>query len=198
MPRISRRAKWVIAFVVIIIAGYGFAIFWQSRNQVPTAFADARSQGAIIAQNIVNLSNQSTADLEQVNQFDAQGNFEAALSSTVAIVQQSQQLRDQAVQLSNQIEAMTTSLSDINSFDARQAALEAISSRLALITQLINYSGDLGNLLDTLQARFNGKYISNTEIQARVNQINTDVNAINNFNTQANQAMDQFDKLVGK
>ena len=198
MPRISRRAKWIIAFVVIIVAGYGFAIYWQSRNQVPTAFTNARTQGAIIAQNIVNLSNQSNTDLQQVNQFEMQGNNEAALSSTIAIVQQSQQLRDQAVQLSNQIEAMTTALSDINSFDARQAALEAISSRLALITQLINYSGDLGNLLDTLQSRFNGKYISNAEIQGRVNQINTDVNAINNFNSQANQAMDKFDKLIGK
>ncbi len=199
MPRISRRAKWVIAFVAVIAVGYGFVLFWRSRNQVPQAFTDARTQGAIIAQNIVNLSNQSTADLEKVNQYDAQGDYANALNLTANIVAQSEQLRNQAVQLSNQVQEMTTSLSSINSFDARQAALESISSRLALINQLINYSGDLGSLLDTLRARFSGgAAATNVKVQALVNQINTDVNAINNFNAQANQAMDQFDKLVGK
>jgi DNA repair ATPase RecN len=196
MPRISRRAKWIIAFVIVLVVGYGIALYWQSRNQVPSSFSNARSQGAIIAQNIVNLSNESKADLEKVNEFDAQGNYQQALSLTSDIVSKSQELRDQAVQLSNQIEEMTKSLSTITAFDARQAALEAISSRLALITQLINYSGDLSKLLETLQTRFNGKFVSNDEIQAAVNQINTDVNAINNFNTQANLAMDRFDALT--
>lgn len=198
MPRISARAKWVIGFIVVIAAGYGLTLFFEAQNKIPQAFNDARSQGAIISQNIVNLSNQSTGDLQKVNQYDAQGNYGQALAVTADVIERSKELRDQAVLLSNQISGMTTALSNINSFEARQAALQAISSRLALITQLINYSGDLGGLLDALQSRFNGKYISNARIQALVNQINTDVNAINNFNAQANLAMQQFDKIVGK
>jgi hypothetical protein len=153
-------------------------------------------QGAIIAENIVSLSNQSTAELQKVNQDDKSGDYSDALTLTTSLITQSQQLRNQAVSLSGQIEDMTKALSSINSFPAQQAALESISSRLALINQLVNYSGDLGNLLQILQNRFTGNGATNAEVQSAVNQINTDVNAINNFNAQANQAMQQFDKIM--
>ena len=196
MASFSRRTKIVIAFVIVIMAGYGLVLFWQSQNKVPTAFINARSQGAIIAENIVTVSNQSTVTLEQVNQDDINGNYKNALTLVSGMITQSEDLRNQAVQLSNQIQQMTESLSSINSVEEQQAALEAISSHLALINQLINYSGDLGNLLNTLQAHFEGAPPTGQNIPALVNQINTDVAAINNFNNQATQAMQQFDKLT--
>ena len=198
MSQLSRRTKTIIAFVIVIVVGYGLVLFWQSQNQVPVAFANARAQSALIAENIVNLSNQSNATLQEVNADDAKGDYKDALNLVSGMITQSEDLRNQAVDLSNQIQQMTESLSSINSVPEQQAALEAISSHLALINQLINYSGDLGNLLDTLQARFAGQPTNGTSISVLVNQINTDVNAINNFNTQAEQAMQQFDKLTGK
>jgi hypothetical protein len=78
---------------------------------------------------------------------------------------------------------------------AQQAALESISSRLALINELITYSSDLNHLLTVLQLRFRGTPQPNGEVQGIVNQINTDVNAINNFNAQAGQSMDKFDSI---
>lgn len=200
MSHFSRLTKSIILFLVVVAVGYGLFVFWQSQqNQVPQQFTQARLQGALIAQNIVDISNQSTADLAKVNQFDEEGDYTDALTLTTTMVTQSQQLRDQAVSLSNQVSDMTKALGDISSFDAQQAALESISSRLALINQLVNYSGDLGSLLDVLQAHFTGKQPGGSaQVQSIVNQINTDVNAINNFNTQANQSMDTFDKLTGK
>lgn len=192
----SRRTKAIIAFIVIIIVGYIVAAFWQSRNQVPQDFTAARLQGALISQTIVNTSNQSTSDLAQINQYDQEGNYTEALNLTTKLITQSEDLRNQAVALSAQVGEMTKALSSINSFPAQQAALESISSRLALINELVSYSNDLGHLLDVLQNRFTGKGATNAEVQAAVNQINTDVNAINNFNAQASAAMDQFDKIV--
>ncbi len=194
----SRRTKVIAGFIAIIAVGYGVITLWQSRNDVPQDFTQARQQGAVIAQQIVDLSSQSTADLQKVNDYDKQGDYTDALTLTTQIVTQSQELRDEAVELSNQVSAMTRSLSDISSFDAQQAALESISSRLALINQLVNYSGDLGKLLDVLQNHFTGKTWSNTDVQTLVDQINTDVNAINNYNAQANRSMDTFDKIVGQ
>ncbi|MGC9598877.1 MAG: hypothetical protein ABSE18_00645 [Minisyncoccia bacterium] len=194
----SRKTKIVLGFVAIVAIGYAVARFVQGSGAVPQNFVNARTQGAIIAQNIVNLSNQSTATLEQVNTMDEKQDYANALTLTTGLVTQSQEIRDQAVELSGQIEEMTKALSDISDFNARQAALESISNRLALINQLINYSGDLGRLLQILQDRFTGRGGTNVEVQALVNQINTDVNAINNFNAQAGQAMDRFDTIVGK
>jgi len=198
MFHISRHAKIIIIFLVIVAVGYAFAMFWQGKNQAPKDFTDARIQGAAIAEDIVALSAQSTDDLQKVNQYDQEGDYTDALTLTTNLVIQSQQIRDKAVSLSMQIENMTKTLSSINSDDARQAALEAITSRLALVNQLVNYSGDLGTLLDTLRDRFIGKPTQTGRVQALVDQINTDVAAVNNFNTQATQAMTQFDAIIAK
>ncbi len=194
----SRRVKIVIIFVVIVALGYAIVRWTQGSGGVPQDFTDSRMQGAIIAQNIVNLSNQSTDALAQVNALDQKQDYTSALAITANLVTQSQDIRDQAVQLSTQVGQMTTALSNISDFNARQAALESISDRLALINQLINYSGDLGKLADVLRGRFSGQGGTNAQVAALVNQINTDVNAINNFNSQAGQAMDRFDAIVGK
>jgi len=195
MPKFSRRTKVTAAFLIVIAVGYGVALYWESRNKVPSDFTAARLQSAIIAQNIVNNSNQSTATLEKINQDDQQGDYTDALELTNGLINQSQDLRNQAVDLSNQVENMTKALSGVDDFDAQQAALEAISSRLAVINQLVNYSGDLGKLLGVLQERFTGTAGTNAEVQTLVGQINTDVNAINNYNAQAGQAMDKFDSI---
>jgi ribosomal protein S2 len=143
----------------------------------------------------VNSSNQSTATLQTISQDDQAGDYKDALALTNQLITQSQDMRNQAVALSNQVEDMTAALSGVKDFSAQQAAFEAISSRLAVINQLVNYSGDLGNLLDLLQTRFSGGSVTNAQVQSSVGQINTDVNAINNFNAQAGQAMDKFDSI---
>ena len=198
MGKFSRRTKLITVFVVLIAAGYGIFRFVKANPGVPADFTDARMQGAIIAQNIVNASNQSTATLEQINTLDQQGDYSQALTLATGLVSQSVDIRNQAVSLSAQVSNMTQALSGISNFNAQQAALESISNRLALINQLINYSGDLATLEQTLASRFSGTGGSNMQVQALVNQINTDVNAINNFNSQAGQAMDRFDAIVGK
>ena len=195
MSNFSRRSKIIAGFLAIIAVGYGISRFLESQNNVPQNFTAARVQGAIIAQTIVNNSNQSNNELQQIGQFDQQGNYSAALASTTELINQSVDLRNQAVQLSEQVSQMTQSLMSINNADAQQAALESISSRLALINELVTYSGDLNRLLTILQSRFNGTYVPNNQVQAIVDQINTDVNAINNFNAQAGQAMDKFDTI---
>jgi DNA repair ATPase RecN len=194
----SRRKKVVLAFVGLIAAGLAVVLFTRDTNAIPEDFKNARIQGAIIAQNIVNLSNQSNSDLLKVSEYDRKGDYTPAIELTANLVSQSQQIRDQAVELSAKIAAMTKALSNISAFPARQAALESIASRLALLNQLITYSADLSRLLDMLHAHFNGHERTAQEVQGLVNQINTDVNAINNFNSQAGQAMDRFDKIVGK
>jgi hypothetical protein len=196
MSKFSRRTKAIVVFIILVVAGYAIALYWGNRNQVPIAFTNARLQGALISEDIVDISTSSTVELAKVNQDDQAGNYNDALTLTTNLITQSQQLRDQAVQLSNQIGIMTQSLSSINSFPAQQAALESISSRLALINQLINYSSDLDHLLEVLQARFSGQYEAPGTVNTIVNQINIDVNAINNFNAQATTAMAQFDKIV--
>ena len=172
--------------------------FLLSSGGVPQAFTDARLKGALISQDIVNLSNQSTLDLVKIGEYDAQRNYTEALNLSTDVIKRSQEIRDQAVELSSQVEGMTRALNNLDLLEARQAALESISNRLALLSRLINYSGYLGQLLDILRSHFTGKVYDSREVSLLIDQINAEVRAINNFNDQAGQAMDRFDKIVNK
>ncbi len=192
----SRRTKITLAvFFVLAIAFVGTKLLQRSNGNIED-FSKARLQGALIAQQIVDLSNQSAQDLEKINQLDREKNFTEALNITNDLIKRSQQIRDLAVQLSQELERMTRALSDINSFEARQAALESISSRLALITRLVSYSNYLSQLLETLRDRFSGTTSGDQRVSQLVDQINAEVRAINNFNNEASRAMERFDKIV--
>ena len=193
MSTFSRRTKIIAAFIIIVAVGYGLVLFWQWQNGVPASFTAARVQGAIIAQTIVNDSNQSTDELNAINKYDQEGDYTDALASTTALINQSAGLRNEAVQLAAQVQQMSTDIPNIKSTDAQQAAVQSMTNRLAVINELITYSNDLDHLLAVLQSRFSGTPQPNTEVANIVAQINADVNMINNFNTQAGQAMDKFD-----
>jgi len=195
MSTFSRRTKVIAAFIIIVAVGYGLVLFWQAQNAVPANFTAARVQGAIIAQTIVNNSNQSTDELTAINKYDQEGDYTDALASTTALINQSAGFRNEAVQLAAQVQQMSTEIPNIKSSDAQQAAVQSMTDRLAVINELITYSNDLDHLLAVLQARFSGTPQPNNEVSNIVTQINADVNMINNFNAQAGQAMDKFDSI---
>jgi hypothetical protein len=195
MPTFSRRTTIIAAFIIIIAMGYGLVLFWQAQNGVPASFTAARTQGAIIAQTIVNDSNQSTDELSAINKYDQEGDYTDALASTTDLINQSAGFRDEAVQLAAEVQQMSTEIPNVKSADAQQAAVQSMTDRLAVINELITYSNDLDHLLAVLQARFSGTPQPNDEVSTIVTQINADVNMINNFNSQAGQAMDKFDSI---
>lgn len=192
----SRRVTLFTIFALIVIGGYGASRLFSSSRSVPSEFQDARLRGALIAQNIVNLSNSSAKNLEKISDLDRKGQFSEALAITSDAAKQSADIRDQAVALADEIGNMTKALSGIQSFEARQAALESIASRLALLNRLINYSNYLSELAQALEARFRGAPEAAKQVAVLVNQINAEVKAINSFNSQAGQAMDRFDTIV--
>ncbi len=194
----SRRFKVIIGFAVLLGGGYTAVAMWKNSGAIPPELSNARIQGALISENIVTLSTKSVSDLNTINQLDKEGRYREALALTEGVIKQSQEIRDEAVGLSDQIGTMTKSLSGIRSLEARQALLDAITNRLALVSRLINYSADLGQLLDVLKDHFSGGVYKSTDVPHLVDQINSEVNAINNFNTQATQSMDKFDKIIGK
>ncbi len=197
MVHVSRPVKVSVAFLVVIAGGYFLARFGMSSGGVSTQFTDARMQGALIAQDIVNLSNDMSAGLEKVHALDAHGDFAEALNVTHDLIAKSQEVRKKAVELSGQLEHQTSALASVSSDDARAAALESIADRLALIARLINYSDSLADLLNALQARFAGiGGVKNSKVTQLIQAINLEVTAINHFNQQASQAMDKFDQII--
>jgi hypothetical protein len=196
----SRKIKIFLALVVIVAGGYfaGSRLGLSSSNGATDDFKNARAEGAVVAQDIVNLSNGLQADLERVNKLDSEGNYAEALTTTVELLKRTQEMKTKALELSRYLEQMTGALADIDSPLARQAALESISNRLALIGRLLSYSDYLGQLVNSLNLRFSGQALQPNHIKNLIAQVNAEVTAINNFNREASQAMDRFDAIVGE
>ncbi|MEK7187752.1 MAG: hypothetical protein AAB691_02820 [Patescibacteria group bacterium] len=197
MDQLSRRSKVVIAFVVMVIGGGVLTYLMGASRGVSPAFTEARMQGALIAQGIVDISTKSTASLEEINKLDRAGKYAEALTLTNQLIEKNKEIKERAIALSKELEAMTKALESIESEQARDLALRSISSRLAMISRLIQYSDSTAKLLETLKLRFSGgSYGQTTNIKALIEEINAQVNAINNFDREARDSINQFDTIT--
>lgn len=196
MFQLRLLVKIVVIVIFLIASGYALSQF-NFTQQLPTEFTQARLEGALISQNIVNVSNQLLDNLKKVSELEKKAEYLEALNLTTQTLKQSQEIRNEAVKLAQELEKMTVSLSGIRSAQAKQAALESVSNRLALINRLINYSDYLNQLLEVLRNRFFlGTSSENRQIDDLIAKINNEVKAINNFNAGAIAAMEKFDKLI--
>lgn len=193
----SRRAAIIVAFLAIVFGGYFLGVRQLNSSTPPVDFTEARMRGAVISQDIVNLSNEISKDLETVNRLDNEGESREALSAIVPVLEKTNNLKKKAAELSMELEKMTASLLKVKSQDAQRAAMESITNRMALISRLLSYGDYMTQLAETLRRRFINASTSQSVAQI-VAQINAEITAINNFNRAAGQAMDRFDAIMGQ
>lgn len=191
----QRKELVIFIFILVFVGGYVATSFIDGSGGVPEEFSNARMQGALIAQGIVTLSSETAQDIKRIGEMESTGAFPQARELTSQAVTRSREIRDRAMLLSQEVEKMTRSLDSIQPPQARQAALEAITSWLTLISRLINYSGELGQLLDELNRRLSGAP-QDHRISSLIEEINAEARAINSFNDQARQAIERFDKFL--
>ncbi len=193
------RRVYLYAVVLCVLAVIG--VYTASRSHklfasVPEKFRESRLQGALISQTIVELSNQLTEDLKQINALDQSGQYKEAMVLATQLVGHNTQIRSQAVRLSTELNNMAESLPAISSQPAREAGLLSITSNLALISRLINYNASLSQLLQSLQNKFAGQPTPPHTVDKLVEQINAEVTAINNFNRQAEESLKKFNQIT--
>lgn len=192
----SRKNKFYIGFSIIVIAGYvTYKVILASTFGTPQDFSEARERGALISQEIVNLSNDLNSRLKEINELDKKGSLTEALQKTTELATKSAEIRSKAVELSAELEKMTSSIPKIKKEESKQAVLDSVSNRLALISRLINYSDYVYQLLAVLRDRFTNQYVEYGKVDSLIAQINDEVEAVNTFNQSAISAMEKFDKL---
>lgn len=193
----SRKNKFYIGFVIIVIAGYvTYKVILASTFGTPKDFSDARERGALISQDIVSLSNDLNSRLKEINELDKKGSLTEALQKTTELATKSAEIRGRAVELSAEMERMTSSISKIKKEEAKQAVLDSVSNRLALISRLINYSDYVYQLLAVLRDRFTNQYVESGKVSSLISKINDEVQAVNTFNQSAISAMEKFDAIA--
>lgn len=191
----TKQGKIYATFAGLLLGGYAVYRIIAFAYSTPRDFEDARLKGAQVSQEIVDLSNTIKSELAEVNQLDKQWNYTEALSKVTEVSKQTEEIRAKAVELSNELQIMTSALPKIGGEDAKQAVLESVSNRLALISKLINYSDYTYQLVSMLRDKFSGTWHSQEQVSQLVDQINAEVTAVNAFNQSAIAAMARFDKL---
>lgn len=195
MAPISRKLTIILGLAIVVVVGY-FAQLSNTSEAVPPDLLAARQEGSVIAQDIVNLSNRFSDDLERINELDREGQPAEALILATGMLQRIPEVKTRATDLSKELEKMTSALATIKSDEARAAAIESITNRMALIGRLFSYSEYMIQLSKVLQDRF--REIPNNQSVAELTaQINAEVTAINNFNRAASEAMSRFDVATG-
>lgn len=191
--KIPRRIRQLILFILIILAAYFILRFlFVDVKKIPSEFLQARQEASLIAQDIVNLSNQSVNSFDEIAKFDKDKKYNEALVLVSKELENNRQARQKAISLSVQLETMTKNLDKISPVSAGQKALEAISSETSLISRLINYNDYLIQLLEALQKKFMGES-DGDKISELIGKINDEIQAINDLNRKFNDTMSEFD-----
>lgn len=191
----SKRNKIYLSFTAILVGGYILYRVVAAATGTPKDFEDARMKGGAIAQDIVNISADLKNELEEINKLDKQGNYTEALTRVTDVANRTTEIRAKAVELSGELQIMTSALPKIGNAGAKQAVLDSVSNRLALLSRLINYSDYVYQLLSVLRDKFTGIWHKPGQVATLVDQINAEVTAVNAFNQSAMAAMARFDKL---
>ncbi|MEK7149583.1 MAG: hypothetical protein AAB757_01245 [Patescibacteria group bacterium] len=191
---ISKKVRIFIIFLLIILVFYFIGRFIFIRlNKVPLEFFKARQEASLIAHGIVKLSTDSAERVGQISNLNDKQNYTEALNLVTREMEKNREIRQKAIELSANLEIMARSTAKIYPDSSARVALEAVSIETTLISQLVDYSDYLNQLLEILRAKLLGQSNSHDKINELIKKINAEAKTVNELNQKFNDLMNQFD-----
>lgn len=192
--KLSKKFRTILVFVAIVLVAYFLIrLIPINAQKVPKEFLEARANASLIAQDIVNSSNDLTKSLEQVNQFNSEKKYTEAINLLAQEINRNKDLNQKAIKFSEELGKMAVAIQYISPASAGQLAVQAISSETILISRLMVYNGYLDQLLEELRLKFLGQKTDDQKIKDLISKINDEVKNINALNVQFNSSMDKLD-----
>lgn len=193
-----RKAVYVAILVVILLVG---GWYWYGQSQtayVPQEFYDARGRAAEISSRIVELTGASVQTLRLISAADEEGNYKRGLSLVTEEVGRNNEIKNQAVKLSEEVRTMALNLGAVKPEKAASAGFQAATTGLELAQRLVSYNNYAQELLAVLQTRLksNGSPETKQRIEQIILKMNQEAETINNLNERYQEQIREFDKLV--
>jgi len=189
-----RKSLSISIAAVIILAGSFVAFRFLGASQIPKEFRDARDEGGVISERIVENAKSVADSLNEVSSLEAQKKYDEEDAKISDLEKQNQAMKDDALALSKQMEIMLKTIPDIRSEKARNTAFQAVNYELAIITNLLSY----GDFVERLFGVLRNRSLRNrqSQIDGWLHEINNEVQQINDYNTKARDAFAQFDSIT--
>ncbi len=198
----SWRRKTLYAVLLAIVLAAGGA-YWYSQSQekyVPQEFSEARNRTVKISERIEQLTDASVVTLGQISTADQAGNYKRGLELVQQEVDRNEAIKEEAIQLSEELRVMALNLGAVKPKKATEAGLQAVTTGLELTQHLINYNNLAQELLTALQERLEKN--SDPQTRQRIEQIilrmNEESETINGLNEKYQEEMREFDRLTDR
>ena len=201
------RKYWFIVLIVIALVAVVAYIFVRSpealrfnKGFVPPEFLEARTRGAMIAEDIVGLSKESISNLSNISADEEIGNYTGGLNLVLKEVENNEKARSSALELSKELGIMATNLGSVRPDEAAKVGLEAVINESQIVQRLINYNAYALQLVDSLQGRFTGGGrgpATDGKIKELLSKMNEEARAINELNSKYKDLMARFNTLTG-
>ena len=164
------------SFLALYLAGY----FLLGKSFVPNEFLEARNRSALVAKEIVALTDVSIQNLDKISLHERKNNYPRALILVKEELENSKKSRVKAADLAKEIGHMTEAIGGITPTKTRNLATDAVRDEVALITHLIVYNDLLNSLLQLLELTFSGPISHGSdEVQTLIKNMNQEVKEIN-------------------
>lgn len=187
-----------LAILTLLIIGAAVFSFQKFNRHVPPEFLSAREEAAATAEQIVQLSNASRNNIQEIEAKDSSRDYKAGLTLIETERNRNAEMNRQAGVLAGELQAMAYNLTGIKPKQAVLIGAQAVSTAVEMSKRLdayINYSYEL---LAAFEDRFKGDNSAATkkEIDEVIGKMNGEVDQINQLNNQYKQQMDQFNRLT--
>jgi hypothetical protein len=191
--------KWILpslgVITIIAIAIFAFKALSKDGFSVPESFAEARINGAVIADFLNKFSSDSVAVITEIEEKDRAQKYDEALNLTIQELNRVQEARVKTIELLGELEKMAASLPALPQDEAQALGMQAISTEMSLVDKLLNYNEKTRQLLDVLRMKFTSYTPENFDIQTAeiTKSMNEDALAINELNRKYQSLMEEFD-----
>lgn len=190
-----RRYHYLLALLIILGVPLGiWRLFFYEDRALPQAFIDSRHQSALVAAEIVSMSNDSAKEIDNIKNLEAQRRYIEALDATNNEIGRVAAMRDKGSALLGELTNMTNVLSQVRPDTSRETALRAINYETSIVNHLISYNYGLDQLLRFIAYRLSYGGDNSSGIRDVIDKINLEIKTIEDLNNQFNAAMDLLEK----
>jgi hypothetical protein len=195
---LSKRLRGIIISVLALcfLFVFGYVFWYFFGTHVPSSFSQARIAAFEYAQNLSDALKDTPSNLHKIQELEKQSKDDQALALLVEEIKKNQIATEASINLSKELEKMAQDIAYIRPKRSAQKALVAITAETQLIYKLVSFNNYMAQLLRLLQDKVTGKIYSVEKINQLVDVLNSEVDSINQLNSQFRDYLNDFDGLL--
>lgn len=188
----------ILGGVILFLFALAFGLpYLEKRAPLPEGFSEARARAADISKDVVSLSNETNDRVKALSVLDPTKDGVMAASLIADARGKNQEAYLKAVDLSRELEQMSTSFKSIQSTELQGIMYRGIAIEISLVAEFVQYTRDFNEFLESVDAFLSNPSPENKlKVQSGESKVNGRVSTINKLNEEFLKEMENFERAV--